>query len=1047
MVEADRMRYYRTIQPKLRVERYKGLHECLVRGETNAAATGQRIILPGSFTGGPRYMFNNCKDSFAICRYIGYPSLFITMTCNPEWPEVKRFVETRGLKPEDRPDILCRVFKMKLDELIDDLKSGKVFGKISGYSITIEFQKRGLPHAHILVFVHAKFKPKTPEDIDKVISAEIPDRTNNPELFEAVQKYMIHGPCGVLNLKSPCMNNGKCSKFFPKEFRTRTIIDDEGFPKYRRREDGRTVKKGKTVLDNRYVVPYNPLLLQKYRAHINVEYTCQTSAIKYLFKYVHKGNDRVTAEFYRTSDSSNPSQVIDEIKNYYDYRYISACEAAWRLFGFEVHYREPPVVRLPFHLPGEQSVVYNDGETVQDAIEKADIKKNKFIGWMEANQLYAAGQDITYSEYPTKFVWKDDTREWRPRKQGFSIGRISHVPPSCGENYYLRILLNVQKGCTSFKDILTVKEVTYSTFKDACCALGLLEDDKEFVDAIKEASFWGSGEYLRRLFVVLLMSNNMSNPEVVWDKCWQELSDDILYRQRRRLDYPGLNLTDDQKKNMALAEIENMLQNNGRSLHNFVSMPYPSDIVVEDVGQRLIVEELNYDRNEMSEYLDQCLSSITDEQRHAYDKIINAVYGNKGGFFFLYGYGGTGKTFVWKTLSASIRSRGDIVLNVASSGIAALLLPRGRTAHSRFKIPIPITEDSTCNIKHNIPHAKLLIKAKLIIWDEAPMMSKWCYEALDKCLRDILRFTPGYDSSLPFGGKVVVLGGDFRKILPVIRRASRQDVISDGKVGQPVNGESEIQIPDEILIKNSETGFEDLVNFTYPYLLRNMSNSEYFRERSILAPTIELVGKVNDYMMSRVSAEEREYLSSDSIYKEDGNVESELDAFSPEVLNAMNCSGLPPHKLSLKIGVPVILMRNIDQSNGLCNGTRLTVKRFGDHVIQCTVLTGTKAGSTVLIPRMTMNTNNTNLPFQFQRRQLPICVCFGMTINKAQGQTLGCVGLYLPRPVFSHGQLYVALSRVKSKQGLRILIENHDDLPSNTTINAVYEEVFDNITP
>ncbi|XP_057432270.1 uncharacterized protein LOC130725023 [Lotus japonicus] len=880
---------------------------------------------------------------------------------------------------------------------------------------------------------------------------------------------------------------------FPKEFRTRTIIDDEGFPKYRRREDGRTVKKGKTVLDNRYVVPYNPLLLQKYRAHINVEYTCQISAIKYLFKYVHEGNDRVTAEFYRTSDSSNSSQVIDEIKNYYDCRYISTCEAAWRLFGFEVHYREPPVVRLPFHLPGEQSVVYNDGETVQDAIEKADIKKNKFIGWMEANQLYAAGRDITYSEYPTKFVWKDDTREWRPRKQGFSIGRISHVPPSCGEDYYLRILLNVQKGCTSFKDILTVKEVTYSTFKDACCALGLLEDDKEFVDAIKEASFWGSGEYLRRLFVVLLMSNNMSNPEVVWDKCWQELSDDILYRQRRRLDYPGLNLTDDQKKNLALAEIENMLQNNGRSLHNFVSMPYPSDIVVEDVGQRLIVEELNYDRNEMSEYLDQCLSSITNEQRHAYDKIINAVYGNKGGFFFLYGYGGTGKTFVWKTLSASIRSRGDIVLNVASSGIAALLLPGGRTAHSRFKIPIPITEDSTCNIKHNSPHAKLLIKAKLIIWDEAPMMSKWCYEALDKCLRDILRFTPGYDSSLPFGGKVVVLGGDFRQILPVIPRASMQDVISatinssylwpfcevliltknmrllqgsscssasdiaefsewlltigDGKVGQPVNGESKIQIPDEILIKNSETGFEDLVNYTYPDLLRNMSNSEYFRERSILAPTIQLVGKVNDYMMSRVSAEEREYLSSDSIYKEDGNVESELDAFSPEVLNAMNCSGLPPHKLSLKIGVPVILMRNIDQSNGLCNGTRLTVKRFGDHVIQCTVLTGTKAGSTVLIPRMTMNTNNTNLPFQFQRRQLPICVCFGMTINKAQGQTLGCVGLYLPRPVFSHGQLYVALSRVKSKQGLRILIENHDDLPSNTTINAVYEEVFDNITP
>ena len=132
MHESERLKYVRHNQPKLRAHQYKGLHECLVRGETNAAATEQRIILPSSFTRGPRYMFNNCKDAFAICKYAGYPSYFITITCNPEWREIKRFVIRRGLNAEDRPGILCRVFKMKLDELVQDLKEGHVFGRING---------------------------------------------------------------------------------------------------------------------------------------------------------------------------------------------------------------------------------------------------------------------------------------------------------------------------------------------------------------------------------------------------------------------------------------------------------------------------------------------------------------------------------------------------------------------------------------------------------------------------------------------------------------------------------------------------------------------------------------------------------------------------------------------------------------------------------------------------------------------------------------------------------------------------------------------------
>ncbi|XP_072077838.1 uncharacterized protein [Arachis hypogaea] len=197
-----------------------------------------------------------------------------------------------------------------------------------------KFQNRGLPHAHILLFMHPISKPKSAVDIDKFMSAEIPNKSRRPKLYAVVEKFTVHGPCDKYNNKSPCMLNGICSKYFPKPFRARTIIDEAGFPKYRRLDNGRTKRKKNIILHNSYIVPYNPSLLLKYGCHTNVENTCQTFAIKYLFKYVHKGNNQVTASFYQTSEDGNIVPVVDEIQNYYDY--ISLCEAAWRLFGYNI---------------------------------------------------------------------------------------------------------------------------------------------------------------------------------------------------------------------------------------------------------------------------------------------------------------------------------------------------------------------------------------------------------------------------------------------------------------------------------------------------------------------------------------------------------------------------------------------------------------------------------------------------------------------------------------------------------------------------------------
>ncbi|XP_021975341.1 ATP-dependent DNA helicase PIF1-like [Helianthus annuus] len=237
----------------------------------------------------------------------------------------------------------------------------------------------------------------------------------------------------------------------------------------------------------------------------------------------------------------------------------------------------------------------------------------------------------------------------------------------------------------------------------------------------------------------------------------------------------------------------------------------------------------------------------------------------------------------------------------------------------------------------------------------------------------------------------------------------------------------------------------DLIDFVYPSLLQLYKDKDYFAERAILAPTNEVVQEINERLLGLFPGEEVEYLSSESICQtEEAKNPSNGKLYSPNVLNGLKISGLPNHRLVLKVGVPVMLLRNIYKHNGLCNGTRLRITKLYRRVVEAEIISGGNIRTKMYIPWISLTPSNKRITIKFQRRQFPLSVCFVMTINKSQGQSLSRVGLYLKCRVFLHGQLYVALSRVKSRVGVKLIILDKDGNVTNKT-NVVYKEVFSKI--
>ncbi|KAJ8911351.1 hypothetical protein NQ315_011644 [Exocentrus adspersus] len=428
--------------------------------------------------GGPRQMQRLYLDAMAVVARHGKPDLFLTLTCNPQWPEIRDNLEYQQ-KPENRPDFICRVFKIKLTEFLDDLIHKQLYGIVRNYHYVIEFQKRGLLHAHIVITFIADDRIRSTEQVDGIVSAVIRDQRTQPELYELVARFQIHRPCGSLDPPAPQAEGARNSSQKSMHRIVYLALQQTIAPN----TNGRTT----------------------YHTHINFEVVRSVESLRYLYKYVTKGHDCITIRQDEEGDEvaaagaagQRERIVIDEVRNYLDYRYVSSMEATWRLLEFPLHGRSHAVIVLPVHLPGRQNITFG----VEDDVEELEARLAK----------------------RTK------------------LEALAEVTPTAAnrELYFLRLLLRHVPGASSFEDLRTVNGTLLGTFREACDAMNLLRHPDEYDRCLQEAALQRHPAQMRRLFalIICIMTDEMIDTiPILWQRHRDRLIEDYLHRGISRRD-------------------------------------------------------------------------------------------------------------------------------------------------------------------------------------------------------------------------------------------------------------------------------------------------------------------------------------------------------------------------------------------------------------------------------------------------------------------------------------------------------------------------------
>ncbi|XP_031358919.1 uncharacterized protein LOC116182523 [Photinus pyralis] len=757
---------------------------------------GKVLRLTTSVVGSPAWYQQYFHDSMAMFQRIGRPTFMITTTSNPTWKEVKNSM-MKNQNVVDRPDVLCRVFAIKINMMRDLIEKKHIFGKPKAFLEALEFQKRGGPHTHRLISVDC---PHTPEFVDEYISAEIPvlppasDKSEKAEMQRRLHDLVIKLQIHTCNFH--CLNEKKkCSRGFPKRYSNVTIIYEDKPAVYKRRspDDGGTFHRTTNgrVITNSWVVPYNPAYLLALGAHSNVEFAYGDAACKYLVKYHFKmGN----FAYVQIAEGNTDVVDYDETQGIMKGHYRSAMEAYARLYSWRIIRMSHTVYRLNVHLEGEGPQYFRRGaeDKVKAKIFEGNAKLSQLEMFMkqcleESRQQISEIRNVTFAQLPETHWFNQKTNRWQKRKrQRKIVGRLYPVLPNHTEKFALYQLLLYKKGPLGWDDLKTPPNSTTpcKTFVECAKLMGLLDDIEIWRRTLFEASNVGNPRTMRNLFAQILLLGYVADPLALWNEFLPHMYDTRNLRQNDEVERS-------RRINIALCLLNRLLGHhftNNAFFH--IPMPENYNAVCDDeneffFGQNRALDGENESDPTLAEFPLQrrnddaietedignyaTLASylrLNEEQKIVVDIVVRAMQSSPSDattprLVFMNGAGGTGKTFVYKTIIDMFIKYRRYVIMTASTGVAAQLLPRGMTVHKAFSIPLDVLDvNKIPSISGGSVMAQRIRKSEAIIIDEISMLHKNVLRMVNEACKNVE--ANNETRKLPFAGKVILLGGDFR---------------------------------------------------------------------------------------------------------------------------------------------------------------------------------------------------------------------------------------------------------------------------------------------
>jgi Helitron helicase-like domain at N-terminus len=560
----------------------------------------ERIILPASHTGSPRYMRTHLNDAMRIVDKYGNPDIFITFTANPNWDELvalrnNDYYGERAQGWEQTPDMV-RLFRIKLRAMISEIKNDKLFGPVEAYTYVIEFQKRGLPHAHIVVWLEETAKPRTPDDIDRIVSAQIPNNDIDALLRGLVVRHMLHNRCGE---NAPCWRNGKCRFNFPFDFANCTSIGDDGKIVYKRPNNSGD------EFSNRHVATYNTHLLKRYRCHINVSIVHSADAVKYLFYYIAKGVTTTEAELV-------PNDGTNEVRQFIQGHWYCAPEAMWRIFCFPIQHRWPAVDCLDVHLPA-QSNLY--GFEMGPRVQRRQSKLLSFFDFCNQNPF--SMRNVFYVDVVAHCTWSDRLGWQQRRRDHHILARLPTIDPNNKELFFLRLLLLNVPCPRGYNDLMQHNGIRYATFEEAARARNLTASNFHAIATLEELTVYAMPSSIRRTFASLLIYTTVQDIEDLWVRFSHHMSEDLLDRP--------LN----ERHRQCLDKIDTYLREMGSSLSSFEFLSQLYDrlqpIPLRPSHRNIFDQHQEFAAHIMQSNMPLRVLSLNEEQMQVYMEIMSEI--------------------------------------------------------------------------------------------------------------------------------------------------------------------------------------------------------------------------------------------------------------------------------------------------------------------------------------------------------------------------------------------------------------------------------------